>query len=463
MTDKHVPTNTSPANNEQDSRQQNDPRLVSDSHDSGLHKSAQQDRLTADAAGNAAPDTGVSDTYGEACKNAASPESLHPDTLAIRTGHQRTEFGEHSEPIVTTSSFVFGSAAEAASRFGGESDGFIYSRFTNPTVAAFQDRLAAMEGGESAIGTASGMSAILATVLSLLSSGDHIVASKSMFGSTVNLFQKLLPRFGITTTWVTLSDQHAWQTAVTPKTRMLFVETPTNPLTELADIPALADIAHDSGALLVVDNCFCTSVLQRPIALGADLVIHSATKFLDGQGRCVGGAIVGPSHIIDDAVFGYMRSAGPSMSPFNAWVFLKGLETLGLRMQRHCDNAEALAHWLVAHPRISRVHYPGLESHPQHALAKRQQARFGPVMSFEIEGGQTAAWQMIDRLKLMSITANLGDAKTTVTHPYTTTHARMDEQDRVAVGVSPSLIRIAVGLEHAGDLIHDLEQALDVS
>lgn len=385
---------------------------------------------------------------------------FHPDTLAVRTGHHRTGFGEHSEPIVTTSSFVFGSAAEAASRFSGESDGFIYSRFTNPTVAAFQERLAAMEGGESAIGTASGMSAILATVLSVLSAGDHIVASKSMFGSTVNLFQKLLPRFGITTTWVTLNRVDEWKAAVTPQTRMLFVETPTNPLTELADITALADVAHNAQALLVVDNCFCTSVLQRPIELGADLVIHSATKFLDGQGRCVGGAIVGPSSIIDDAVYGYMRSAGPSMSPFNAWVFLKGLETLSLRMQRHCDNAQAIAEWLVQHPRINRVHYPGLTSHPQHELASRQQSRFGPVMSFEIDGGQSAAWRLIDQLKIMSITANLGDAKTTVTHPYTTTHARMDEQDRLAVGVNPALVRIAVGLEHVSDLINDLEQAL---
>ena len=404
--------------------------------------------ITLENAVSKAPDSGI---------NSAN---LHPDTVAIRTGHQRTPFGEHSEPIVTTSSFVFGSASEAAAKFSGESDGFIYSRFTNPTVAAFQARLAAMEGAESAIGTASGMSAILATVLSLLSSGDHIVASKSMFGSTVNLFQKLLPRFGITTTWVTLGDAAHWQAALTPKTRMLFVETPTNPLTELADITALADVAHNADALLVVDNCFCTSALQQPIKLGADLVIHSATKFLDGQGRCVGGAIVGPSHIIDDAIFGYMRSAGPSMSPFNAWVFLKGLETLGLRMQRHCDNAEAIASWLVTHPKVARVHYPGLETHPQHALASRQQARFGPVMSFEIKGGQSEAWQLIDRLKIMSITANLGDAKTTVTHPYTTTHARMDEGDRLAVGVNPSLIRLAIGLEHDADLIHDLEQAL---
>ncbi len=397
----------------------------------------------------------------KAPERGITPTDLHPDTLAIRTGHHRTPFGEHSEPIVTTSSFVFGSAAEAAAKFSGEADGFIYSRFTNPTVAAFQERLAAMEGAESAIGTASGMSAILATVLSLLSSGDHIVASKSMFGSTVNLFQKLLPRFGITTTWVTLGDPDHWQAAVTSKTRMLFVETPTNPLTELADITALADVAHNADALLVVDNCFCTSALQQPIKLGADLVIHSATKFLDGQGRCVGGAVVGPSRIIDDAIFGYMRSCGPSMSPFNAWVFLKGLETLGLRMQRHCDNAEAIAAWLVTHPKVTRVHYPGLDTHPQHALACRQQARFGPVMSFEIDGGQPEAWQLIDQLNIMSITANLGDAKTTVTHPYTTTHARMDEADRLAVGVNPSLIRLAIGLEHDADLINDLEQALN--
>lgn len=384
-------------------------------------------------------------------------------TLAIRCGHERTEFGEHSEPIIASSSFVFSSAKEAAARFSGESEGYIYSRFSNPTVAAFQTRLAALEGGEACIATASGMSAIMATVLTLLSSGDHIVASKSMFGSTVNLFQKILPRFGIDVSWVSIVDSNAWESAIRDNTKMFFLETPTNPLTEIADIKELSKIAHTRDISLVVDNCFCTPALQRPLQLGADLVIHSATKFIDGQGRCVGGAIVGPAAILEDALLSYMRSAGPSMSPFNAWVFLKGLETLDIRMKRHCESAGTIAKWLKSHPEIQGVNYPGLSDHPQHLLATQQQTGYGAVMSFEVAGGQSRAWQLIDQLKLMSITANLGDTKTTVTHPATTTHARVSEADRKSTGITPSLVRISVGLESCADLLQDLEHGLNAS
>ena len=394
--------------------------------------------------------------------NPTDPDTgnWHLDTIAIRTGHERSGFGEHAEPIVTTSSFVFESAAQAAARFRGDEEGYIYSRFTNPTVDAFQTRLALMEGGEACIATASGMSAIMATVLSLLKQGDHIVASKSMFGSTVNLFDKFLPRFGITVTWVALEDVESWAAAIRSETRMLFLETPTNPLTALADIRAISDLVRSHEAIVVVDNCFCTPALQQPLSHGADIVIHSATKFIDGQGRCVGGAIVGPSHLIDEPIFGYMRSAGPSMSPFNAWVFLKGLETLGLRMQRHCDNAEKIADWLEAQSGVQKVHYPGLASHPQHELSSRQQSRHGAVVAFELSAGQTAAWKLIDGLRVFSITANLGDAKSTITHPSSTTHARMTEEDRLEVGVKPELVRLAVGLEHIDDLLQDLDQGL---
>ena len=384
-------------------------------------------------------------------------------TLAIRSGHERTEFGEHSEAIFTTSSFVFQTAAEAAARFSGESEGYIYSRFTNPTVTAFQTRLAALEGGQACIATASGMSAIMATVLTLLSSGDHIVASKSMFGSTVNLFQKILPRFGIEVSWVSIVDCQAWESAIRRNTKMFFLETPTNPLTEVADIRALSQIAQARDIALVVDNCFCTPALQRPLQLGADLVIHSATKFIDGQGRCVGGAIVGPAEIIEDTLLSYMRSAGPSMSPFNAWVFLKGLETLELRMKQHCSSAEAIAKWLQTRTDVLSVNYPGLPEHPQHLLATQQQTGYGAVISFEVAGGQTRAWKLIDNLRLMSITANLGDAKTTITHPATTTHARVTEEDRVATGITPELIRLSVGLESSADLLQDLEHGLNAS
>jgi len=381
------------------------------------------------------------------------------DTLAVRAGQLRTAEGEHSEPIFTTSSFVFSSAAEAAARFAGDSPGNIYSRFTNPTVRMFEERLAALEGTEACVATASGMAAILSSCLALLRGGDHIVASRSLFGSTVSLFGNYLSRFGVETTFVALTDLSAWEAAIGPRTRMLFVETPSNPLTEVADIAALAALAHERGCLLVVDNCFCTPALQRPLELGADLVVHSSTKYLDGQGRCVGGAVAGRRELTD-AVFGFLRTAGPTMSPFNAWVFLKGLETLRLRMDAHSAAALALAGWLEAQPRVARVHYPGLASHPQHGLAARQQRAFGGIISFEVEGGREAAWRLIDATRVLSITANLGDVKSTITHPATTTHARVSPEARAAAGIGEGLIRIAVGLEDLDDLKADLARGL---
>jgi len=378
------------------------------------------------------------------------------DTRAIRVGQRRTAEGEHSEPIFPTSSYVFGSAAQAAARFGGSEPGNIYSRFTNPTVRAFEERLAALEGGERCVAFASGMSAILATGMSLLKAGDHVVASKAIFGTSTILFQNYLGRFGVETTFVPLTDYDAWQKAVRANTRLLFLETPSNPLTEVADIPRLATIAHQAGALLVVDNCFCTPALQRPLALGADIVIHSATKYLDGQGRCIGGAVVGNGELVGKEVYGFLRTCGPSMSPFNAWVFLKGLETLSLRMQAHCANAHALAQWLERQPGIERVYYPGLASHPQHALAKRQQSGFGGIVSFVVKGGKDAAWRLIDSTRLISITANLGDTKSTITHPATTTHGRLTVEQRAAAGIGDGLIRLSVGLEDLEDLKRDL-------
>lgn len=384
-------------------------------------------------------------------------------TRGIRTGQHRTEEAEHNEPIFMTSSFVFQSAAEAAARFADEQPGNIYSRFSNPSVRLFQERLAAMEGGESCVATASGMSAILAACMALLKAGDHLVCSSSVFGSTVSLFDKILPRFGIDTCFVPLSDLAAWEAAIRPNTRMLFVETPSNPLTELGDLRALAQLAQAHDCLLVVDNCFCTPVLQRPLELGADIVIHSATKYLDGQGRCVGGAVVGDSERVGKEVFGFLRTAGPSMSPFNAWVFAKGLETLALRMRAHCDNALALAQWLQAQPQVQAVHYPGLPDHPQHELAQQQQDGFGGMLSFEIAGGRAAAWRLIDALSLISITANLGDAKSTITHPATTTHGRIAPEQRTAAGITEGLLRISVGLEDLSDLQRDLAQGLQAS
>jgi len=381
-------------------------------------------------------------------------------SLAVRAGQVRTLEGEHAEPIFATSSFVFASAAEAAARFSGATPGNIYSRFTNPTVRVFQERLAALEGGESCIATSSGMAAILATCMALLKSGDHIVSANSIFGSTIALFTNYLSKFGITTSYVQLSDPAAWAAAIRPETRLFYVETPSNPLMELADIQALADIAHAHGILLVVDNCFCTPALQQPLKLGADLVIHSATKYLDGQGRCVGGAVVGDQQRVGVDIYGFLRTAGPTMSPFNAWVFLKGLETLQLRMRAHSQAALQLAHWLEAQPAIERVYYPGLPSHPQHELAQRQQSGFGGIVAFELHGGREAAWRLIDHTRLISITANLGDAKTTITHPATTTHGRLTPAERQRAGIGEGLVRISVGLEEVADVQADLERGL---
>lgn len=380
-------------------------------------------------------------------------------TLACHAGQVRSSEMEQSEALFLSSSFCFESAAQAAARFAGTEDGNVYSRFTNPTVRTFEQRLAALEGGDRCVATASGMSAILSLVMAVLSAGDHVLASRSVFGTTVNLFKNVLSRFGISTTFVDMTSAAAWRAAIQPNTRMLFVETPSNPLTELADIAALAALAQQHGALLVVDNCFCTPVLQRPLALGADVVIHSATKYLDGQGRCLGGAIVGSEKLIQDKVFPFLRNAGPSMSPFNAWVFLKGLETLSIRMQRHSHSAALIADWLNAHDKVARVHYPGLASHPQHALARRQQKDFGGVVSFEV-ADRVAAWQIVDALKYFSITANLGDAKSIVTHPATTTHGRVSQAERDEMGIREGLIRLSIGLEEPADLMADLAQAL---
>jgi O-succinylhomoserine sulfhydrylase len=381
-------------------------------------------------------------------------------TRAVRSGQTRSAEGEHSEAIFPTSSYVFSSAAEAAARFSGAVPGNIYSRFTNPTVRTFERRLASLEGGESCVATSSGMAAILATCAGLLKAGDHIVSSRSIFGTTTVLFSTYLARFGIETTFVALNDSAAWQQAVRPHTRLFFLETPSNPLTELADIRQLAELAHSVNALLVVDNCFCTPALQRPLALGADIVVHSATKYLDGQGRCIGGAVVGDGEQVGKEVYGFLRTAGPSMSPFNAWVFLKGLETLSLRMQAHCDSALELARWLERQPGVSRVYHPGLPSHPQHELAKTQQSGFGAVFSFELQGGREQAWKFIDAVQIFSITANLGDAKSTITHPATTTHGRLTPEQRAAAGISDGLIRLAIGLESVRDLQADLAHGL---
>ncbi len=387
-------------------------------------------------------------------------QALSPETLAVRAGHVRTHEGEHGEAIFTTSSFVFENAAQAAARFAGDELGNIYSRFTNPTVRVFQDRLAAMEGGEACVATASGMAAITATCMALLSQGDHIVAAKGMFGSTTTLLNKYIVPFGVEVDFVPVADLLAWQRRIKSNTRLLLLETPTNPLVELVDIRALADIAHNAGALLVVDNAFCTPVLQKPLALGADMVIHSATKYLDGQGRCVGGAVVGDTQTVGEEVFGFLRSGGSCMSPFNAWVFLKGLETLHLRMRAHCENAQKIAEWLHGHPGVSRVYYPGLSAHPQHELARRQQSGFGGIVSFEVEGGREAAWRIIDSTRMLSITANLGDTKSTITHPASTTHGRLSDAERDAAGIRQSLIRVSVGLENIDDIVGDLALGL---
>ena len=381
------------------------------------------------------------------------------DTLAVRAGQRRTPEGEHGEALFTSSSYVFRSAAEAAAVFAGEQPGNVYSRYTNPTVRTFEERIAALEGAEQAVATASGMAAILAMVMSLCSAGDHVLVSRSVFGATVSLFDKYFKRFGVQVDYVPLTDLQAWRDALRDNTRLLFVESPSNPLAELVDIAALAEIAHAGGAWLAVDNCFCTPVLQKPLALGADIVIHSATKFIDGQGRCLGGVVAGRAEQMKEVV-GFLRTAGPTLSPFNAWVFLKGLETLRLRMQAHCATAQQLAEWLEQQPQVEKVYYAGLPSHPQHELAKRQQKGFGAVVSFEVKGGKDGAWRFIDATRLFSITANLGDAKSTITHPGTTTHGRLSPEDRAKAGIRDSLIRIAVGLEELDDLKADLALGL---
>lgn len=385
--------------------------------------------------------------------------SNHPETLGVRAGSAHTELGENSEAIFLTSSFVYTSAAQAAARFSGQEPGNIYSRFTNPTVTMFQDKLAALEGAEFCVATSSGMSAILACVMGLCSAGDHIVASRSIFGTSVQLFGNILKRWGLETTFVSLTDEAEWAAAVRPNTKLFFVETPSNPLTEVCDIAALAALAKKSRALLAVDNCFCTPALQKPIDLGADIIIHSATKYIDGQGRCLGGAVLGRKDVLEP-VYGFLRTAGPTMSAFNAWVFLKGLETLSLRMEAHSRNALALAQWLEGQPQVERVYYPGLPSHPQHLLAMQQQKAGGGIVSFDVKGGQEGAWRLIDATRMVSITANLGDAKSTITHPATTTHSRVTPEARAAAGIGDGLVRVAVGLEHIDDIKADLARGL---
>lgn len=388
-------------------------------------------------------------------------ENLHWsfETLAVRAGQERSQFNEHSEALYLTSSFVFDNAAQAAARFSGAEPGNVYARFTNPTVSNMQERLAALEGAEACVATATGMAAILSTVMALMQAGQHIVASRSIFGATQQLFGNILPRFGVDTSFVDGGTVEAFRAALRPNTKLVFVETPSNPLTEVFDIAALAAVAHAGGALLVVDNCFCTPALQRPLQLGADLVIHSATKYLDGQGRVLGGAVCG-ARVLTEEVFKFLRTAGPTLSPFNAWVILKGLETLSIRMKAQSANALELAQWLEAQPQVARVYYPGLASHPQHALALRQQASGGAILSFDVSGGRAAAWRVVDNCRLLSITANLGDTKTTITHPASTTHGRITAEARAASGIGEGLLRIAVGLESQADLRADLRRGL---
>ncbi|MDD0842605.1 O-succinylhomoserine sulfhydrylase [Pseudomonas sp. Gutcm_11s] len=386
-------------------------------------------------------------------------EGVGFDTLAVRAGQRRGPEGEHGEAMFLTSSYVFRSAADAAARFAGEQPGNVYSRYTNPTVRAFEERIAALEGAEQAVATASGMAAILAIVMSLCSSGDHVLVSRSVFGSTISLFEKYLKRFGIEVDYPPLSDLSAWEAAFKPNTKLLFVESPSNPLAELVDIAALAEIAHAHGALLAVDNCFCTPALQQPLKMGADIVMHSATKYIDGQGRGLGGVVAGRKAQME-LVVGFLRTAGPTLSPFNAWMFLKGLETLRVRMQAQSASAMQLAQWLEGQAGIDKVYYSGLASHPQHELAKRQQSAFGAVLSFEVEGGKEAAWRFIDATRVISITTNLGDTKTTIAHPATTSHGRLSPQERANAGIRDNLIRVAVGLEDIADLKADLARGL---
>ncbi len=396
------------------------------------------------------------------------PEGLHLDTLAVRAAVDKTQYGENSEALFLTSSFTQPDCATAARRFAGEEDGYIYSRFTNPTVASMEQRLAALEGTEACIATASGMGAILLLCMGLLKAGDHVVCSRSVFGSTIKLIAGEFGKFGVESTFVSQTDLSEWKQAIRPSTKLLFAETPTNPLTEVCDIRALADIAHAAGAVLAVDNCFCTPALQKPAALGADVIVHSGTKYLDGQGRVIAGALCAPQAMVKDKFIPVMRSAGITLSPFNAWVVLKGLETLGIRMEAQSARALALARWLEAHPRVARVYYPGLESHPQHALAMQQQRGLGgAVVSFDVKGAnpeelRANAWRVIDATQLMSVTANLGDVKTIITHPASTSHGRLTEDQRQDAGIAQGLIRVAVGLEHLGDLQTDLTRGLEL-
>lgn len=383
------------------------------------------------------------------------------DTLALRTGHTRSFEGEHAEPIFLTSSFVYACAAEAAVKFSGQEPGNIYSRFTNPTVAMFEKRLAAMEGAERAVATSTGMAAIMAVAMSFLKLGDHVICSRAVFGSTVALFEKYISKFGVSVEFVDLTDLDAWKNAIRPETKLLFVESPSNPLSEIADIGALAHIAHANNALLAIDNSFCTPVLQQPLKLGADLVVYSATKYLDGQGRALGGAVVGNSKLLED-VFGYVRTSGPSMSPFNAWIFLKGLETLRIRMKAHSESAQKVAEWLVTQDKVEKVYFAGLEDHVGHELAKQQQKGFSGIVSFVVKGGREGAWKVIDHTQFISITGNLGDAKSTITHPATTTHGKLSDDAKKAAGISEGLIRLSVGLEDADDIIADIQRGLDL-
>ncbi|EXV43251.1 O-succinylhomoserine sulfhydrylase [Acinetobacter baumannii 25935_9] len=398
---------------------------------------------------------------GEHLMNQSDDLEYQLDTLAIRTGHTRSFEGEHGEPIFLTSSFVYENAAEAAAKFSGQVQGNIYSRFTNPTVSMFEKRLAALDGAERAVATSSGMGAILSIAMAYLKAGDHVICSRAVFGSIVALFEKYIAKFGVDITFVDLSDLNAWKNAVRPETKLLFVESPSNPLAEIADIQALADIAHANGALLAVDNSFCTPVLQQPLKLGADLVIYSATKYLDGQGRALGGAVVGNHQLLEE-VFSVVRTLGPSMSPFNAWIFLKGLETLRLRMKAHCENAQKLAEWLSTHEKVEKVYYGGLPTHEGHELAAKKQNGFGGVVSFVVKGEREGAWKVIDNTKFISITGNLGDVKSTITHPATTTHGKLSVEAKEAAGIQEGLIRVSVGLEDINDIIGDISRGLDL-
>ena len=388
-------------------------------------------------------------------------EGLHPETLAVRSGTMRSQFNEHSEAMFLTSSFVYENSQIAADRFANAENGFIYSRFTNPSVSMFQERLAALEGAQACIATASGMAAIFALSLTVLKAGDHLICSRAVFGSTIQMFSNILSKFEITTTYVNPTSVEEFSAAMQPNTRMVYIESPSNPLTEIADIRAISKICKAANALFVVDNCFCTPVLQKPLELGADVIIHSATKFLDGQGRVLGGAVLGSKELISK-IFGFNRITGPTLSAFNAWVLLKGLETLSLRVEKQSDNALEIASWLETCEMVERVYHPQLPSHPQHELAMRQQSKGGAIVSFVVKGGRENAWKVIDSTKLCSITANLGDTRTTITHPATTTHGRMPVADREKAGLVEGLIRLSIGLEHVSDLKNDLLRGLSL-